>query len=100
MRKAWAKAVLSSSSMPRTYTRAGVRTGECRNTLTTDVASGNRIPASAARVHTNGLPGRLVHAAANSAIRAGAIRLRRRLSKIFHLLISGSGFLAKPWRVG
>ncbi|MEO7154369.1 MAG: hypothetical protein ABI054_06950 [Planctomycetota bacterium] len=37
---------------------------------------------------------------ANSAISAGAVKLRRRLSKIFHLLINGNVFLAKPWRVG
>ena len=45
------------------------------------------------------LPGSPSHAAAKSASKEGATRLRRRLSKIFQRLISGKVLRAVPSRV-
>ena len=43
-------------------------------------------------------PGRIVQPATMSASSAGATRLRRRLSRIFHRPISGSGLRVQPRR--
>ena len=52
-------------------------------------ATGNAIGASATAVHTNGWPGSTVQPRRSTATVAGAIRLRRRLSRIFQRAISG-----------
>ena len=62
--------------------------------------SGKAVARTTSTVQTAGLPGRIVHAASRRATVAGASRLRRRLSRIFHRERMGRWLRCSPLRVG
>jgi hypothetical protein len=94
-------AAVSSSAHPSfTNTWSGCCGRGPPTKRTSGGSSGKPSTASAARVQPSGEPGSQVHAEASNATSPGATRLRRRLSKIFQRLMSGSRLRSRPCRVG
>ena len=90
------RAASTSSMSERRTTRHGCQGLGPATASTSVTKSGNASVDSATPVHTIRAPGSQVQARNNKVTVAGAIRLRRRLSKIFHREMSGRELRARP----
>ena len=97
---AWAAAVRASSARARRNTPTEE---PCRGAASNRVSVSSVAPPITPRaiaVHAAGRPGHTVQPATRKASSAGGTRLRRRLSRIFQRLISGSRLRAMPCASG
>ena len=89
-RKACVAVVASLSRSARTCSRSGTPRTRLESERATCVYAGNARTSRPSSDHAIADPGSTVQPARNNTTSAGASRLRRRLSRIFHRAITGS----------